>query len=199
MKWFKNQPRIRGENIEVEIDDTAISKRKYLNTTWIFGGIERISKRKFIVPLIKRGDDEDYTRPENIRRTAENLLPLIQKYIAPGSIIYRDKWKAYDKLSKLEYKYLTINHSQQFVDGTIHTQNIERIWSDLKEYIQRPGKRRIYMEQYVARYLFISATEDKQKLLHNFFIAAADLYNSGSNCTRTISADEEVAEDSSSE
>ena len=168
MKWFKNQPWIEGENIEVEIDETAISKMKYeagryLNTTWIFGGIERISKRKFIVPLIKSGDDEDYTRPENIRRTAENLLPLIHKYIAPCSIIYSDKWKAYDNLSKLGYKHLTINHSQQFVDGTIHNQNIERIWRD------------------------------------NFFIAAADLYKPGSICTRTISADEEVAEDSSSE
>ena len=47
-----------GPGKEVEIDEICIVKRKYnrgriQNQVWLFGGIERRSKNKFIVPLLE--------------------------------------------------------------------------------------------------------------------------------------------------
>lgn len=75
-----------------------------------------------------------------------------------------------------------INHSENFVhpiDDKIHTQNIERLWRDLKENIKRPGKNCKYLEQYLHHYFFIKSFDSSQNLLHNFLIEAGRLYVPG--------------------
>ena len=141
-----------------------ISRRKYhrgriLSQVWLFGGVERVSKKKFVIPL---------TGPRGDKRDKETLIPLIKKYIRPGSIIYSDAWGAYRELNTHGYSHHVINHSENFVNGTIHTQNIERVWRDIKEWIKRPGMRSKYLEQYLARYLLIQSVTDKKLLLHVF-------------------------------
>lgn len=62
-------------------------------------------------------------------RTAKTLLPIIRKYVAPGTIIHFDKWREYDGLrNDNNYTYKTVNYSVNFVDHEtgVHTQNIER-------------------------------------------------------------------------
>ena len=146
-------------------------KRKYnrgrcLRTVWVFGGVERDTKKKFIVPLLKDSDGGE--EPENVSRSAENLVPLIKKYILPDSIIYSDKWKAYDSLSSVGYTHFSINHSEKFVEGDVHTQKVERLWRDLKEWIKRPGMKKGHLHHYIGRYLFCTSGEDREQLLHKF-------------------------------
>lgn len=50
------------------------------------------------------------------RRDKANLIPIIQRWIAPGSIIGSDCWKPYDELSKLGYVHKKVNHSVEFVN-----------------------------------------------------------------------------------
>jgi len=164
--WLQNQNSIGGAGVIVEIDETLLVRRKYnrgrqLSQVWVFGGIERVTKKKFIVPLL--GTD----------RSADTLIPLIKKYIKPNSVIYSDGWAAYRNLQHHGYKHLSINHSENFVDPhdpQIHTQNIERLWRDLKEWVKRPGIRSIYIPQYLARYLFIK--EHENSLIHAVFFAS---------------------------
>jgi transposase-like protein len=74
----------------VEIDESLFGKRKHNrgqrkdNGQWVFGGVERDSGKCFLVPVEKRD--------------AGTLLPIIFKYILPGTIIYSDKWAAYNRL-----------------------------------------------------------------------------------------------------
>ena len=73
--WFANQEAIGGVGVEVEIDETLISRRKYgrgrmRKQIWLFGGIERVSKRRFVVPL---------TGSVGHKRNKETLIPLIKK------------------------------------------------------------------------------------------------------------------------
>lgn len=195
--WFRNQDSIGGPGIVVEIDETLIVRRKYergrvLSQVWLFGGIERVRKKKFVVPLVgPLGEAE--------RRDKGTLLPLIQKYIRAGSVIVSDEWGAYHNLKDLGYTHYTINHSENFVspkDCEIHTQNVERLWRDVKESVKRPGIRSKFLYQYLARYLFIKAHEE-DSLLHAFFLQAAALYPPQGTHTREVTPLQE--EDSSDE
>lgn len=114
------------------------------------------------------------------RRDRGTLLPLIEKYIRPGSVIISDQWGAYNSIKDLGvgYTHFTVNHSENFVDpvhGDIHTQGIERLWRDVKDWVRRPGIRSRFLYQYLSRYLFIKAHEE-DALLHHFFVQAAKLY-----------------------
>ncbi|GFR61314.1 hypothetical protein ElyMa_003553900 [Elysia marginata] len=137
-QWFSNQDPIRGVGVEVEVDETLIVRRKYergrvLNQVWLFGGIEPASKRHFVVPL-----NSEY----GSRRDAETLIPIIQKFVRPGSIIYSDSWPAYRKLSELGYGHHAFNHKKHFVkpgEPEVNTQRVERLWRDIKEWVKRPG------------------------------------------------------------
>ena len=63
---------------------------------WVFGGIEQESKKCFLKIV------ED--------RSAATLIPIIKRYVKPGSVILSDCWKAYSSL-KEGYTHLTVNHS----------------------------------------------------------------------------------------
>ena len=79
-----------------------------------------------------------------------------------------------------------INHKQHFVDPNnpnIHTQNIERLWLDLKQWAKRPGLRSEYFKQYFARYMFLHTLKEEQ-VIHHFFIEAGRLYRPQSNRQR---------------
>lgn len=114
---------IGGPGIVVEIDESLFYKRKnnvgrMLGSGWIFGGVERDDHSKCFMVLV----------PD---RKAETLVPIIQQYIRPGSIIISDMWPSYNSLSDCGYIHRQVNHSENFVspvDPLIHTQNIENFW-----------------------------------------------------------------------
>ncbi|XP_076051151.1 uncharacterized protein LOC143031337 [Oratosquilla oratoria] len=175
-RWLENQEPIGGEGIEVEIDETLFIKRKYnrgrlAKQLWVFGGIERLTKKCFLVPLLNKD------------RSARTLVPIIKKIIKPGTVVYSDSWRAYNQLCDHGYSHFVINHKKHFVDPNnpkVHTQNIEQLWLDLKQWSKRPGLR----QQYLARYIFLHNYEEE--VLHNFFIEAARVYPPQSN-TKTLS------------
>ena len=98
----------------------------------VFGGIERERKKNIV--LLTNGQ-------KVLQRKKETLIPIIKKYIKPGSVIYSDKWGAYSTLSNHGYTHYQINHSANFVDPqdcSIHTQNIESLWRCFKKHSKRP-------------------------------------------------------------
>uniref|UniRef100_A0A914YER6 ISXO2-like transposase domain-containing protein n=1 Tax=Panagrolaimus superbus TaxID=310955 RepID=A0A914YER6_9BILA len=107
--YERNPIVIGGPGVEIQIDETVITKRKYhrgrmpASEKWFFGGIEVASGRAFMVPVNRRDRD--------------TLIPLIQRHIRPGSIICSDRWAAYANIGELpeEYEHRTVNHSENFV------------------------------------------------------------------------------------
>jgi hypothetical protein len=58
------------------------------------------------------------------KRDAATLLPIIQKVVRPGSIVYSDEWRAYRQIQpKLGLQHETVNYSVNFVDPStgVHT------------------------------------------------------------------------------
>ena len=209
---------IGGPGIVVELDESIVSRKKMANlkarpqkNLWVFGGTERHGRRRFLVPLLKtvKGiDGKGYTK--DIPRTASNLLPLIQAHVAPGSIIMTDKWKSYNTLPQhpshhpdnvhmecpdhLKYQHFDVNHGYEFVredDPYVHCNGVERMWRDMKEWMSRPGQRRLYLRQYIARYQVLvgnvrkrssqkgvkrTRIRSEKKRFHNALKAAASVY-----------------------
>lgn len=149
--FVRNPIKIGGMNVVVEIDETCISKRKYergrlvSNQKWFFGGVERETGNCFIVPVEMRN--------------ASTLLPIIQEFVLPGSIIVSDLWRAYLNIEELPqlYTHLTVNHSLNFVDpeSGAHTQTIEGTWMHFKRrHKEELGTSRALFSTYIAQFLW---------------------------------------------
>lgn len=119
--------KLGGPTKIVEIDESKWGhKRKYnrgrinKNSQWILGLIERGTSK--VCLLIVRN------------RSAEELIPLIQGVVLPGTTIMSDQWAAYNSLGTLGYTHYTVNHTENFVDPRTgaHTQTIESFWGQSK-------------------------------------------------------------------
>ncbi|KCZ78209.1 hypothetical protein H311_00765 [Anncaliia algerae PRA109] len=129
--YYCNLPKLGGENIIVEIDESKFGKRKfnrghYVEGVWVFGIVERTPQRKILLFPVEKRD----------RAT---LFDLINKYIKKQSIIYSDGWRAYNTLHLEGYYHYVVNHSIAFVnplDG-VHTNTIEGNCSSVKASIPK--------------------------------------------------------------
>ena len=123
-----NPSPIGGPGVIVEMDEAKFGKRKYNKGAyregqWVLGAVDRNTGLCFLLPC-----------PGN-KRDAPTLLPLIKRWILPGSIVYTDEWGAYNGLTGASYTHDSVNHSIQFVDPTtgVHTNTQEGLWAHVKK------------------------------------------------------------------
>lgn len=170
--WFENQESIGGEGVVVEIDKTLlVHEASTVTKAWLFGGVERGTRRSFTVPILL---------PKGGWQERGTLLPLIIRFIRPGSIIITDNWAAYNNLNDHGYTHFVTNPSKDTVqsvdiDVKVHLQNIECLWTDLREWVKRPGTKSQFFYQGLAKFLFIR-TYEEDNILGHFFETAAQLY-----------------------
>jgi len=51
---------------------------------------------------------------------------MAHEYVLPGSMVFTDEYKAYERLGKAGYIHRRINHHARiYVDGDVHTQTID--------------------------------------------------------------------------
>lgn len=133
---------IGGPGVIVEIDESVVSRRKYnrghrVNERWVFGGIDNVTKYGFL--------------REIERRDAATLLPLIEQYILPGSIIHSDGWPAYHGIAAIPvippYQHETVNHNENFVDPVTGatTNHVECMWKNMKRKLKALSGTRVEM------------------------------------------------------
>lgn len=126
-----NPIRIGGPGMVVELDESLFTKAKYHRShalyapqRWVFGMYDVARKIGFLVFV----DD----------RSAPTLLPLIQQHILPGTLIYSDRWKAYNDSIHLPavppYTHDSVNHTENFVDPVTGacTNRVEAMWKRAK-------------------------------------------------------------------
>ena len=143
----------------VEIDKSKFGKRKYhcrhkVEGQWVFGGREKYKKHKiFMIPVHNR--------------KASTLLPLIRQWIAPGSIIHSDCWKAYNGITKMGYTHVTVNHSKEFVnkDTAACTNAIESDWRHAKVHMPSSGTHLGDHAGYLAEFMWCRKNCDSDKFL----------------------------------
>jgi transposase-like protein len=153
---------IGGEGVIVEIDESAFGKRKYnrgrhVNTTWVFGGVERGTDKCFLEVV-----------PD---RTRVTLFDVIRRKVRPGSIIISDCWRAYVGLDNAGYQHLTVNHTYHFRDPNTgaHTNSIEGTWSAIKRSIIGTPKAEM-LNSYLAEYMWRRKNNTQPALLVHTFL-----------------------------
>lgn len=156
---------IGGPGLHVEIDETHLFKRKYHRgrllrheDVWVFGGICRETKEMFV----------EYV-PD---RRGETLWPIIQRRIAPGTIIMSDSARVYDNLhlpNRGNFEHYQVNHSRHFVDPNdrnVYTNTIERQWGVMKgslKGILDDEQLDISLGEYVYRREHFKVSTDKER------------------------------------
>lgn len=143
-----NSKPLGGPGMHVEIDESKFGKRKYnkghrVEGQWVFGGYERGSGEIFMVPVEKRD--------------RSTLLPIIERWILPGTTVHSDFWKAYDCLDSEGYNHLKVNHSIEFVDAETGacTNHIEASWRVAKKHCDTGGRKKEFFGGYLAKYMFL--------------------------------------------
>ena len=93
-------------------------------------------------------------------RSADTLLPLIRRHIAPGTIILSGEWRSYLGVPNIGYHHDTVNHSVTFVSHTgVHTNNIEGVQGLLKAELKImrgmvPTQIPQYLDEFMIRRMF---------------------------------------------
>ena len=130
VSYFKTNPcKLGGDGIICQIDESLFRhKPKYHkgratdHEIWVFGIADTsYEPSKIYLEIVDN-------------RSASTLLPIVQRICRNGTIIISDQWKAYNKIEKLGFHHLTVNHSLNFVDPitVAHTQSIESYWAKVK-------------------------------------------------------------------
>ena len=90
-------------------------------------------------------------------RSANTLLPIINEVCLPGTVIYSDQWRSYNRISQLGFVHSTVNHSLRFIDPETgaHTQAIESYWAKIKNRIkQRKGVLGEKLDLYLVEWMW---------------------------------------------
>ena len=111
---------------------------------------------------------------------AATLLPLINKRVKRGSVVYSDTWRGYTGIAANGYVHRLIDHSKgEFSDnkGT-HINGLEGFWGYLKRYLASKGGIRrerlpLYLAEYVWRFNHRKYSSKEQvttlvKMLYNY-------------------------------
>ncbi len=106
-----------------------------------FGGVRKGKRGRgaagkvVIFGIIKR-KGKVYTKIVDDARS-RTLMSVIERKIAPDSIVYTDSYRSYNALDVSGFHHHRINHSEQFSDGKNHINGIENFWNQAKRMLRK--------------------------------------------------------------
>ena len=106
-----------------------------------FGGVRKGKRGRgaagkvAVFGLLKRGG-KVYTAIIPNAKT-ETLLPIIQEWVMPDSIVYTDTFRSYNALDVSAFHHIRINHSKLFADRHNHINGIENFWNQAKRQLRK--------------------------------------------------------------
>ena len=93
------------------------------------------SGKGMVFGTLKRGG-KVYTKVVSDTRSAR-LMPVIQRKISPGRIVYTDSYRNYSALDISGFHHERINHSLEFAPGKNYINGIENFWNQAKRVLRK--------------------------------------------------------------
>lgn len=136
---------------EVEVDEMYLSPDTTKRST------ADPKRSQVVFGMVQRGNKAKVRHVESSK--ADILLPKIEQSVDTTATIYSDEHRSYNKLTDMGYRHGKIRHSyKEYVQGTVHTQNVENLWSNMKRGIKGvyrhvdPQYLQAYADEYAFRY-----------------------------------------------
>jgi transposase len=121
---------------EVEADETYVGgklregDRRRLKAKGVETRGPASKPRHTVFAVVERGGEVRARVVPNSR--AHVLRTNVRQHVEPGSVVYTDDWRGYDRLGP-KFTHHRINHSERiYVSGDVHTQTIEGFFSTFK-------------------------------------------------------------------
>jgi transposase-like protein len=97
----------------------------------------RGTKKTPVIGVVERNSKKVHAKVAKVnskgqKLSGNQLLSVLDEICKKDAIVITDEFKGYNKLKKTDYVHLKIDHTKEFVNGLIHTNNIESFWSTLK-------------------------------------------------------------------
>ena len=179
--WFMEQ-RIRAEmtskqnEIElqgiIEADETYIggkprkwNKRKNDDNNPKTKGRGRGTKKTPVIGAVERGGKVVARVAENL--SGQSILQFVKDTINPdGSLLITDQFRSYRAVRKT-MAHAVVNHQTTYVEGSVHTNNIESFWAIIKRAWY--GSHHHYKKQYMPLYIAEAAWKYNNRGNDNVF------------------------------
>ncbi len=155
-RMFRQIRTLFGENVplftgEVEADETYIGGRQH-------GTRGRGAEGKTaVIGLIQRKGQVMASVVPNVKRST--IVPYITKQVSADAVLYTDEFPSYSSLTRIGFNHKWIEHGAKvYVNGKVHTNNIEGFWSLIKRGITgvyhsvSPKYLQSYLNEYTFRY-----------------------------------------------
>jgi len=149
---------------EVEVDETFVGGKTRATKVNVLG-MRKLAHgpatgKVTVLGMIQRGVREVGTR-SRVRamvvpnHKASSLIPRIYSNVLPGSVLYTDALRSYRQTDR-DYAHKFIDHSLRYVEGRVHTNNIENFWACLKRTLHGTyiAPRAFHLEAYVDEQVF---------------------------------------------
>jgi transposase-like protein len=150
--------KIGGEGKEVEVDEAFIgglSRNMHKHVRELRQVTQGDKGKTPVLGILERGGK---IRASVIAsRKKKPLQEAVRKNVSAGTILFTDKLPSYEGLIR-DYYHQVIDHAVEYVDGRVHTNNLENFWSLLKRGIRgtyvsvEPFHLSRYLDEQVFRY-----------------------------------------------
>ncbi len=146
----------------VEADETFVGGKKHSTMTTELG-FRKLKGgpgegKATVFGMVERGNGKRKSRVRAMvvpNHKRSSLLPRIYRNVLPGSVVMTDALRSYRALEP-NYVHEYIDHSLRYVEGNVHTNNIENFWSCLKRTLHGTyiAPRAFHLQAYVEEQTF---------------------------------------------
>lgn len=125
---------------DVEVDETYIGgKARFMHKgkrARVRRGRSTMGKVAVMGLLERHGNGESRVRLEVLSHVRKSAIQgNVRQHVERDSVLHTDAFSSYDGLHG-EYIHKIIDHAEAYVDGEVHTNNMENFWSLLKRAVK---------------------------------------------------------------
>jgi len=134
----------------------------------------RGTKKVPVIGVVDRSSKKVHAKVAKVnaqgkKLSGNQLLAVLDEICKNDATVISDEFKGYNKLKSTQYIHLKVDHTKEYVNGMVHTNNIESFWATLKR-----GIYGIYhhvstqhLQKYVDEFCFRYNNKDNRFIFDN--------------------------------